>query len=252
MVQLVTTMQGWAICYLASTAVCDVIQTIRSNSLEVTGASLAFFAFGCLCCWRECSVEVSHNGACSATEQATLEACIALIILCEVALFGGPAWVIVADHVSATGSDTVRQLSLASQFHHACYDGGGNGWSSSLTLVNSNILFGSGVLSVAAVHRSAAGHHGGSGALVATVAVVGALFIAVQCVEYAHLHTTVTTGGVAVFSTSLQGLHGFHVVVGLQAIVCGVVLSNMGAAVLAVFALCYGGSTAGSLAVFAY
>lgn len=186
------------------------------------------------------------------TEQATLEACLCLVILGEVALFGGPCWVILADHVSATGSDVLRHRCLSSQFHAAAYDGGGNGWANSLTLLNSNILFGSGVLSVGLAHRLAAGAHCSAGVLVVSVVVVGSLFIAVQCVEYAHLHTTVTTGGVSGVFYVLTCLHGFHVVVGLLAVVLHVAMFYCVLAVSTLFALCEYGSSAGSLAVLAY
>lgn len=157
LIVLICTMQGWAVTLMASSAIGDVIQSIRSSSLEITGASLCLFAFALACCWRENFVDRSQNCVNTPQDIATLEACVCLIILCECALFGGPAWVIIADHVSSTGLDSVPRPSLTTQFHRAAYTAGGIGWSNSLTLANSNILFGSGVLTVGVLHRLACG-----------------------------------------------------------------------------------------------
>merc|ERR1711990_851942 len=130
-----------------------------------------------MCLWRENFCDNASNGVNSSTEQASLEACVCLIILAEGWLFGGPLWVIFADHVSSSGLDSVPRPSITTQFHRACYSSCGNGWSNSLTIGTSNLLFGSGVLLVASLHRLAGSGYV-AGSLIATAVVVcGSLFI---------------------------------------------------------------------------
>jgi heme/copper-type cytochrome/quinol oxidase subunit 3 len=251
MVLLVSTMQGWAVCLMASQFIGDVIVTLRSASLGVTGASLCLFVLALLCLWRENSVDNANGGVNSSTEQSSLEACVCLIILMEVWLFGGPLWVIVADHVSSSGLDSVPRPSITTQFHRACYGSCGNGWSNSLTIGTSNLLFGSGVLLVAALHRWSGGAYAAGAQVVALVVALGSVFVATQCVEYAHLHFTVTSCGGPGNFYILTCLHGSHVLVGLCVLITSAYLGGL-SVFLTGFTQYEGSSSAGLLAVSLY
>jgi heme/copper-type cytochrome/quinol oxidase subunit 3 len=112
-------------------------------------------------------------------------------------------------------------------------------------------LFGSGVLLVASLHRLAGGGYVAGSLIATTVVVCGSLFVAVQCVEYAHLHFTVTTAGGPGNFYILTCLHGSHVLVGLCLLYCSVTLGGL-CSLASSYTSCEGGSAAGSLAVSSY
>lgn len=158
---------------------------------------------------------------------------------------------IVADHVSSSGLDSVPRPSLTTQFHRAAGGGCGNGWSNSLTIGTSNLLFGSGVLLVAALHRWSGGMFVAGTQVTAVVVALGAVFVATQCVEYAHLHFTVTSCGSASNFYIITCLHGSHVLVGLCLLVSSSLFGGL-FATITVFTQYEASNAAGLLAVSLY
>lgn len=85
----------------------------------------------------------------------------------------------------------------------------------SLTILNTNILWGTGLVAMLIMHAQSAN----SAALVklwlGIIVAGGSLFVVVQCCEYQHLYWSMYSSGAAMMFFVVTGLHGLHVVLGL-------------------------------------
>lgn len=149
------------------------------------------------------------------TNSIGLMVSVVLVVVSEVMLFVSILWSVVlflvAHSVYTTGS-TASIVSVSSGLGTSDVT---TMYANTLTLLNTNLLLASGVVSIAAIHAVSMKTPVIGTTMMLVVSMLGTVFLVVQCCEYIHLYWCMYSSGVAGMLYVTTGIHGGHVLVGM-------------------------------------
>jgi len=149
------------------------------------------------------------------TSSVSLLASVVLVVVSEAMLFISILWSVVlslvAHSIYVMGStDTLGSSSTG----HGVLSTG-VAYSNTLTLLNTDLLLTSGVVSIAGMHGMTMKTIVHAMLMMLVVCMLGTVFLLVQCIEYLHLYWCLYSSGVAGLLYVTTGIHGGHVLLGM-------------------------------------
>nr|QHQ98702.1 cytochrome c oxidase subunit 3 [Sulcionema specki] len=160
---------------------------------------------------------VDHRlGVNNNTNSTSLVLSMVLVVLSEAALFVSILWVVVLVLVS-THSSYIEYPSL---LYNIIITYGtttsGVHFQNALTIINTDLLLFTGVLSVVVVHCNSTSTMLYTHSLFTYIIILGGVFVVVQCCEYVHLYWNMFSAGTAMMFYVTTGIHGTHVLIGVM------------------------------------
>nr|QHQ98640.1 cytochrome c oxidase subunit 3 [Lacrimia lanifica] len=165
--------------------------------------------------WSKENSQDDAMGVNTTTPSITLLVSTVLVVVSEVMLFISILWsvvlVLVAHSIHQTGGVGVMVHSTP-QLGHV---GSTSVYVNTLTLLNTNLLVTSGIVSIAAMHAVVMKTSVLSNSMLMLVVVLGSVFLLVQCCEYLHLYWCMYSSSTAGLLYVTTGVHGAHVLLGM-------------------------------------
>lgn len=127
-------------------------------------------------------------GVSTTTNSVALMVSVVLVVVSEVMLFISILWSVVLFLVSHTVYTTGSTSSIVSVSTSVGTNECTTMYANTLTLLNTNLLLASGVVSIASIHAVHMKTPVMSTVMMSMVAMLGTVFLVVQCCEYIHLY----------------------------------------------------------------